>query len=626
MAIEASAILPADSLEELRIQFNNLVSDVDGITGGNSFVSSIIFEGSTADANETTLTATDPTADRIITIPDATGTMVTTGNAAVGTTTTSIGDVDHVLVNDGGVLKKITASNLVAGTASPVAADNITVGDSAVSIATSAGNITIDAQEGDTDIIFKGTDSSSDITALTLDMSDAGKAIFNGAISATTITLSADGGVIVPDDGNIGSASSTAAMQISSGGIVTFVDDIKIKDGGTIGVASAADAMTVSAAGIVTFKDDILIKDGGTIGVASAATAMTISAAGIVTFVDDILIKDGGTIGVASSTSAITIASSGIVTLVDDLLIKDGGTIGVASSTSAITIASSGIVTLVDDLLIKDGGTIGAASSTGAITIASSGIVTFVDDILIKDGGTIGVASSTSAITISSGGIVTLVDDLLLKDACTIGTATTAGAISIAADGLVNLATAAATVNSAVIRTAGTDTIWIPAAAMRPTSSNGCAAITDIETTSGRPDMQVLDFDPSSDEHAQFQISMPKSWNEGTITAQFYWTTTATDTDGVSWAIQGVCVSDNDTIDVAYGTAIVVDDSALGAAEDLCVTAATGAITIGGSPAAGDLAFFRVFRDVSDSNDDMGEDARLIGVKIFFTTNAATDA
>jgi len=657
MAIEASAILPADSLEELRIQFNNLVTDVDGITGGNSFVSSIIFEGSTADANETTLTATDPTADRIITIPDATGTMVTTGNAAVGATTTSIGDVDHVLVNDGGVLKKITASNLVAGTASPVAADNVTIGDSAVSIATSAGNITIDAQEGDTDIIFKGTDSSSDITALTLDMSDAGKAIFNGAISATTITLSADGGVIVPDDGNIGSASSTAAMQISSGGIVTFVDDIKIKDGGTIGVASAADAMTVSAAGIVTFKDDILIKDGGTIGVASAATAMTISAAGIVTFiddivvkdagtigsasaptaigiassgivtfVDDILIKDGGTIGVASSTSAITIASSGIVTLVDDLLIKDGGTIGVASSTSAITIASSGIVTLVDDLLIKDGGTIGAASSTGAITIASSGIVTFVDDILIKDGGTIGVASSTSAITISSGGIVTLVDDLLLKDACTIGTATTAGAISIAADGLVNLATAAATVNSAVIRTAGTDTIWIPAAAMRPTSSNGCAAITDIETTSGRPDMQVLDFDPSSDEHAQFQISMPKSWNEGTITAQFYWTTTATDTDGVSWAIQGVCVSDNDTIDVAYGTAIVVDDSALGAAEDLCVTAATGAITVGGSPAAGDLAFFRVFRDVSDSNDDMGEDARLIGVKIFFTTNAATDA
>ena len=290
MAIEASAILPSDSLEELRVQFNNLVTDVDGITGGNSFVSSIIFEGSTADANETVLLATDPTADRVITIPDITGTLLTTGNASVGATTTTTGDVDHILVNDGGVLKKITSANLgVGGLATDIAAQNISVGDAAVSIATSAGNITIDAQAGDTDIIFKGTDGSSDITALTLDMSDAGKAIFNGAVSATTITLSADGGVIVPDNGNIGSASSTAAMQIASTGIVTFVDDI-------------------------------LIKDGGTIGVASAATAITIASTGIVTLVDDLILKDAATIGVTSSTSAITIASSGIVTLVDDLI------------------------------------------------------------------------------------------------------------------------------------------------------------------------------------------------------------------------------------------------------------------------------------------------------------------
>ena len=596
MAIEASAILPADSLEELRVQFNNLITDVDGISSGNSFVSSIIFEGATADANETVLFATDPTADRVITLPDVTGTVITTANASAGTTTTSAGDADHVLINDGGVLKKITRANLgIGGTAGAVAADDISAGDAAVSIATSSGSITIDAQAGDTDIIFKGTDDTTDITALTLDMSDAGKAIFNGAISATTITLSADGGLLLPNDGNIGSAGSTAAMQIASTGIVTFADYILIKDGGTIGVASTVDAMTISSAGIVTFKDDIIL-------------------------------KDAATIGVASSTSAISIASTGIVSFIDDIAIKDGGTIGSASAPTAMTVSAAGIVTFVDDILIKDGGTIGVASSTSAITIASSGIVTLVDDLLIKDGGTIGVASSTSAITIASTGIVTLVDDLLLKDACTIGTATTAGAISIAADGKVNLATAAATVNSAVIKTAGIDTIWIPAAAMRPTVSNGCAALTEVETTSGRPDMQVLDFDTSADEHAQFQISMPKSWNEGTVTAQFYWTTTATDTDGVSWGIQGVCVSDNDTIDVAYGTAIVVDDAALGAAEDLCVSAATAAITLGGSPAAGDLAFFRVFRDVSDSNDTAAEDARLIGVKIFFTTDAATDA
>ena len=325
--------------------------------------------------------------------------------------------------------------------------------------------------------------------------------INNGSSTITTTGAVSGGSFVVPDDGDIGSASATDAIQISSGGIVTFKDDIKIKDGGTIGVASAADAMTVSSAGIVTFKDDILIKDGGTIGVASAATAMT---------------------------------------------------------------------------------------------IASSGIVTFVDDIIIKDAGTIGSASDTDALSISSGGVVNF--------------------------------TQAPTVASAAVKTAGKETIFVPAAACQPTASNGCAALANVETTSGRPDMQVLDFDNGSDEHAQFQVAFPKSWNEGTVTFQVFWTTTATDTDGVAWGLQGVAVSDNDTIDVAYGSAVVVTDDALSAAEDLCVTAESGAVTIAGSPAANDMCFFRIFRDVSDANDDMAEDARLIGIKLFYTTDAANDA
>jgi hypothetical protein len=38
------------------------------------------------------------------------------------------------------------------------------------------------------------------------------------------------------------------------------------------------------------------------------------------------------------------------------------------------------------------------------------------------------------------------------------------------------------------------------------------------------------------------------------------------------------------------------------------------------------LCFFRVFRDGSDAADTMTEDARLIGVKMFITTNATNDA
>jgi hypothetical protein len=50
-----------------------------------TFNSSIIFEGATADAFETTITTTDATADRTITVPDETGTLITTGSASVVT-------------------------------------------------------------------------------------------------------------------------------------------------------------------------------------------------------------------------------------------------------------------------------------------------------------------------------------------------------------------------------------------------------------------------------------------------------------------------------------------------------------------------------------------------------------
>ena len=87
MAIAASSVLPSNSLEDFRIEFNNLVSDVSGITAANTFDASIIFEGATADAYETTLTVTDPTADRTITLPDVAGTIITTGDTGSITST-----------------------------------------------------------------------------------------------------------------------------------------------------------------------------------------------------------------------------------------------------------------------------------------------------------------------------------------------------------------------------------------------------------------------------------------------------------------------------------------------------------------------------------------------------------
>lgn len=192
------------------------------------------------------------------------------------------------------------------------------------------------------------------------------------------------------------------------------------------------------------------------------------------------------------------------------------------------------------------------------------------------------------------------------------------------ASGQALLYASAGTAAWGVAKTAGKETIWVPASAMQPTVSNGCSALTPVGGLTG-PDMVVLDFDASADEFAQFSVAFPKSWDEGTVTFQFFWSGIAA-TTGVVMKLEGVAVGDNDTIDVAYGTAVSLLDDAQGAINEMLVSPESTAITIAGSPAVDQLCYFRIGRNVSDSNDDMAGDCRLHGIKIFFTTDAASDA
>lgn len=174
------------------------------------------------------------------------------------------------------------------------------------------------------------------------------------------------------------------------------------------------------------------------------------------------------------------------------------------------------------------------------------------------------------------------------------------------------------------VQAVGKQTVWIPASAMLPATTSG-AATGQIETTTNKINAAVLDFDDAADEYAHFHVAFPKSWNKGTVTFQAFWTTTATGTTGVAWALEGIAVSDNEAADTAWGTAVVVTDDAQGATTEILVTAESAAVTIGGTPVDEDVCFFRVTRDVSDANDDMTEDARLIGIKLFYNTEALTD-
>ena len=177
--------------------------------------------------------------------------------------------------------------------------------------------------------------------------------------------------------------------------------------------------------------------------------------------------------------------------------------------------------------------------------------------------------------------------------------------------------------NTAAIKIAGKETIWVPAVAMYPNSTNGSADLAQTELSNG-PEIKTLDFDKDSDEFAQFAVAFPKSWNEGTVTFQAFFTADSTNTGTVSWGLSGVAIADNDSCNTAFGTQVAPTAKAhSGTANDLDVTAESGAVTIAGSPSTDEQVFFQISRDVSE--DSLTADAKLLGIKLFFTTDAAND-
>jgi hypothetical protein len=167
-------------------------------------------------------------------------------------------------------------------------------------------------------------------------------------------------------------------------------------------------------------------------------------------------------------------------------------------------------------------------------------------------------------------------------------------------------------------------TIWVPAAAMTPRTTNGAASGT-AEMSTNKNMVSTLDFDASTQEFAQFDIAMPKSWNEGTITFIPHWSHASTTTNfGVVWGLDAVAISDADTLDVAFGTAQTSTDTG-GTTNDLYIGPESSAITVSGSPAAGDLVQFRIHRNPSDGSDTMAIDARLHGVKMLYVIDALKD-
>ena len=542
---------------------------------------------------------------------------------------------DDVLIavdTSGGGLKKLTRSTLVAGLATSSGLSNVvedTTPQLGGNLDTNSNNILIDDahfiadENGNEQIIFQTTSSAvNQFDVTNAATSNAPKLSATGGDSNIDLELEAKGTGHVTIRGNTNSGAIQFNCDDNSHGQILIAQDHSQGVTNTLTLPAGSSSTLVSLVSTDTLTNKTLTSpaintaivpasaDGATLGTASAEFS-------------DLFLADGGTIqfGNDQEITLTHVADSG-------LTLKHASTSDDKFPT--LTLAAGDNDIAADDKLgvinfiAPDEG-----AGTDAITVAAGIEAVSEGDFsasvnttkLSFKTATSGVA--TEKMSLSSAGLLTIADDFVIKDAGTIGSASDTDAIAIASNGVVNF-TQQPTVSSAAVKVAGKETIWIPAAAMYPESTNGCASLAQVELSNG-PELKALDFDKSSDEHAQFTIAFPKSWNEGTITFQAYFTATSTDTGTTAWGLSGVSLSDNGDLNTAFGTTVVATAKAhSGTSNDLDVTAESGDVTIAGSPAAGDLCIFQVLRDVSA--DDLDADARLLGIKLFFTTDAANDA
>ena len=200
---------------------------------------SLTFEGSSANDYETTIAVVDPTADRTITLPNATGTVITTGDT--GTVTSTMISNDTILNADINSSAAIDYSKLAALTSA-----NILVGSSA-NVATSR------AVTGDVTI------NNTGVTAIASDVIINADIKSDAAIDYSKLAALTSANILVGSSANVATARAvTGDVLINNTGVTSINTGVIVNDdiaGGTITDAKLAQITTagkVSGSAITT--------------------------------------------------------------------------------------------------------------------------------------------------------------------------------------------------------------------------------------------------------------------------------------------------------------------------------------------------------------------------------------
>ena len=271
--VDGSVLTEADldnNTNQVLFAQQELVNDYVKRDGSLTVTGNLVFEGATDNTNETTLAITDPTADRTITIPDVTGTIVTTGDTDTVSTAMLRNDID--ISTTGSITSGLLTVNLPA-----TFNHNVTLGNSHADTIVFTGSVhsnLLPSTDGARDLGSSSyewrnlfIDGTANIDSLVADTADINGGSIDGATigssSASTgafTSISASGNVDFNGDLDVDGTTNLDATNVVGTLFITGniqADNISI-DGNTISTA-AADLTLDSAGGTVNVQDNFSV-------------------------------------------------------------------------------------------------------------------------------------------------------------------------------------------------------------------------------------------------------------------------------------------------------------------------------------------------------------------------------
>ena len=323
---------------------------------------SIVFEGTTADAYETTLTVVDPTQDNTITLPNTTGTVVI-ANAAQTLTNKTI-DMTGVTLTGLSSAGMTTSSatpkdyvDSILGSATSAATSAASAATSAASAATSAGSAETSAIASAASATTSASSATAAATSATSASASATAAATSATSAAASATTAANSVATIAGYATTASNAATAAATSATSAATSATSSANSATASASSATASATSATASAssasASATSATNAATSAASAATSAASAATSAASAAAAVSAAFDakgDLLVGTGlntfDQLTVAATNGYVLSVNSATATGLEWAAANPGDITGVTAGTGLTGGGTSGAVTV----------------------------------------------------------------------------------------------------------------------------------------------------------------------------------------------------------------------------------------------------------------------------------------